>query len=289
MPPKSVPEPPDFYSLNYVYKSGNPEFRQRANLAQIIYETTGCLLPRDLHRYDPVLRELRRYGITGKKQQSQLLSCMLLLGESRHRGNELLYISEPEALMEITPEPDASGPESDTERELREQLAALQLENKRLRTAAYEAGRELQQAQKNSDAQRRERQMDRQELADLRSIVFSRQHGAEEELPLNAPQIQLPYNVAQRTVIFGGHDTWRKAIKPMLSGDIRFVDREMQPDLDLIRHADVIWIQPNSISHSFYYTVIDAVRRHKIPVRYFTFASAEKCARQLAVNDQNRQ
>ena len=71
----------------------------------------------------------------------------------------------------------------------------------------------------------------------------------------------------------------------MLTGDIRFVDRGMRPDADLIRHADMVWIQPNSLSHGDYYRIIRIIRTRNIPLHYFKFASAEKCALQLAAED----
>lgn len=40
-----------------------------------------------------------------------------------------------------------------------------------------------------------------------------------------------------------------------------------------------------AISHSAYYKIMDTVRTHNIPVHYFSYASAEKCAEQLALFD----
>lgn len=48
-----------------------------------------------------------------------------------------------------------------------------------------------------------------------------------------------------------------------------------------IRNADVIWLQPNCLSHADFYKIIDLVRREEKPLHYFTWASAEKCAEQL--------
>ena len=70
----------------------------------------------------------------------------------------------------------------------------------------------------------------------------------------------------------------------MLPG-VRFFDREMLPDINSIKSADVVWIQTNAISHKFYYWIIDTARKEDIPVRYFGFASARKCAEQLAVDE----
>ena len=86
-------------------------------------------------------------------------------------------------------------------------------------------------------------------------------------------------------MIFGGHDTWEKAIKPMLTGNVRFISKELTFDTSIIRHAEVIWVQTNAISHTQYYRVVDTARQYKKPVRYFTNASAEKCAIQMVEND----
>ena len=84
---------------------------------------------------------------------------------------------------------------------------------------------------------------------------------------------------------FGGHESWRKAIRPMLP-DVRFFDREMLPDINTVKGADIVWIQSNAISHKFFYRIIDVARKENIPVRYFGFASARKCAEQLVLCEQ---
>ena len=71
----------------------------------------------------------------------------------------------------------------------------------------------------------------------------------------------------------------------MLTGNIRFVDRDLVFNVNLVRNADVIWIQPNAMSHSQYYRVVDAARQHGKPVRYVTYASAAKGAMQLMEAD----
>ena len=76
-------------------------------------------------------------------------------------------------------------------------------------------------------------------------------------------------------------------MKEFLTGDIRFMDREQSIlDENVMRNADVVWIQPNAISHSKYYKIIGQIRKHDIPVRYFLYASARKCAEQVALAEQ---
>ena len=70
----------------------------------------------------------------------------------------------------------------------------------------------------------------------------------------------------------------------MLPG-VRFFDREMLPDISIIKSADVVWIQANAISHKFYYRIIETARKENISVRYFGTASARKCAEQLALDE----
>lgn len=95
-------------------------------------------------------------------------------------------------------------------------------------------------------------QADRQELADLRSLVFNRQEDTAEE---PTGKVEFPYTAKSRIVVFGGHDSWAKEIKPILP-NVRFIDRTMLPNAHLIRQADTIWIQTNALSHAFFYKII---------------------------------
>ena len=100
----------------------------------------------------------------------------------------------------------------------------------------------------------------------------------------NQGETALPYTPKKRIVVFGGHDTWLKAIRPMLPG-VTFVPKEQNPNVNMIRAAETVWIQPNALSHKHYYKIINIVRQNQIPVHYFGYASAQKCAQQLAEDD----
>ena len=167
--------------------------------------------------------------------------------------------------------------------ELKARIAALQSENRRLRQTVYEADRELRETKKAAEVQEQKAELDRQELADLRELVF---HLQEDVYDAEAEDtgITFPYHNFQRIVVFGGHDSWTREIKPRLP-DVRFVDKDMVPNAELIRRAEIVWIQANAISHAYYYKILDETRKHSIPVRYFSYASALKCAEQLAEQD----
>ena len=297
-PIKNPPELADWYSLDYMPRTSDLDFQQRTNLAQIVYEMTGGIMPRDLHRYDDALKQMRHYGVTGKKVQIPLLYSILLLGEGMHQSQDWrLEYNMPDDIFSdliasIQKEMDsdsaaeeAAPPQDDPQSR---QIEALKKENEQLKRLAYEADREARDLRKQYDTLLQKGQREHQELSELREILFNQDNDLEAELEEDAENITLPYTVRQTTVVFGGHDSWARAIKPMLSGDIRFIDRDMKPDADLIRHADVVWLQPNSISHEFYYKIINIIRTYKLPLHYFKFASAEKCAKQLAAEDQKQ-
>lgn len=88
----------------------------------------------------------------------------------------------------------------------------------------------------------------------------------------------------KKICIFGGHDTWIKAIKERLL-DAKFFRSGDLHSLDVIRNADEVWIQPNAISHSFYGKVLDAARTNNVTVCYFSYASARKCAEQIMLKN----
>ena len=288
---KGVPPLADWYRLDYVRKKDELDFQYKTNLAQMVFDVTGGLMPRNLHRYDDAVEHLREYGITGKKMQIPLLYCMMILGESRDQSFDWRMGSEPggtflDDLLNADDEiEEENSPEEMPDDHAEEQLSALKQENARLKQLAYEAEKENRALRKQNEELGGKSQAERRELAELRELLFLRENEPEPEEAEIGNEISLPYAVTHATVIFGGHDTWTKAIRPMLAGDVRFVDRRMNPDTNLIRHADVVWLQPNSLRHADYYKIINIIRTHKKQLHYFRFASAEKCARQLAEVD----
>ena len=121
-----------------------------------------------------------------------------------------------------------------------------------------------------------------QELADLREIVFNQQSGTEEKAA--KVKITFPYHTTRRILAFGGHDSWLREIKFKVP-DIRFMGEDISSP-EIIRRADVVWIQTNCIGHKSYYNIIDLARRYDRKVRYFKYASASKCAEQI-VEEEN--
>lgn len=275
-----LPQMENWYAMDYVdQQEEDDRYQDTYNLSQIIYEITGGIMPRNLNRYKTALLDLERYGITGKKATHPLLYCMTMLGEVSHRSRVFHLSEDPIELKE--PE---KGEEGKSKEELEQIIKELRQENKKLQQTSHDIYREAREAKRQMAEMEERIASERQELTDLRELVFHQQEEVYYE-DTEVSEISFPYNAAKRIVVFGGHDSWAREIKQKLP-NVRFIDRTMQPNAELIRRADVVWIQTNSLSHSYYYKIIDEVRKHHVPVRYFSYASATKCAEQIVEEDQ---
>jgi hypothetical protein len=172
-----------------------------------------------------------------------------------------------------------------TYEELAEKLRVEQENSKKLRSSLHEAEKNSREARKELAAIRENAALEHRELADLREVVFNKENAETGEVEESFDENVFPYEVVKETVVFGGHETWLKAIKPMLTGNIRFLDKDLNFDVNVIRNADIVWIQTNAISHTQYYRITDAARQYKKPIRYFVHASASKGALQIMNTD----
>ena len=165
-----------------------------------------------------------------------------------------------------------------------EELKKAKQEIKALRDALYRERRVSSDDRAKYEHELKALRMEHRELADLRTLVFNRENPEQEEKTRR--QIDYPYRTKKRTVIFGGHDSFLKAIKPMLP-EVRFVDAgNLAFDPEIIRNAEVVWIQNNCISHSQYWAIVKNCRLAGVQMRYFAYASAEKCAEQVVEWDE---
>ena len=286
---------PDFYERRFVSDED-----VKRNLAQLIYEETGCVPPRNMEKYAGIVKGLRRKGARAK-DLPVLLSLITLSGYAQRQHQALNLNQDPwmEKLLsgEERDEDDAehdahneSAAKKDWTKEelleqanaLQEQAAQYQEQNKRLRATVHDLEQKSRRAEKTLSDTKAAAEMERRELADLRELIFNRENGAEEETEEEIQDAAFPYEVQQDTLIFGGHQTWLRAIRQLLKGNIRFIDKDLNFDVGIVRHAERIWIQTNALSHTQYYRIMDTARTFHKPVRYFAYASAVKCARQVA-------
>ncbi len=268
---------PDWNKRKYTSKGDTPR-----SMAQIAYELTGSLIPRDTHLYDGYYRSMKKYGV-GSKDGSLLLTAMTTLATSEHKipadnlDDWWTYDEAEDELDEVMKEADEN---EELVRQLRDQV-------KQLRISLHEAEKNARDAARELDLEKKDHEADRRELADLRELVFNREQNEQPEEPEPEEKEDLfPYEVKKTTLVFGGHDNWLKSIKLLLTGDIRFISKDQDAfDAGMLRKAEVIWLQPNCMSHKQFYKVMDHARQWKKQVRYFSNVSAVKSATQVMEND----
>lgn len=287
--PKSIVIP-DIY--HRVYHNKGSSYDDRRSLAQIVYERTGCVLPTDLQIYNDQTGMLSRYGIRGKDAAAVL---MLMSTLATIRRSIEAWNLDPRFYSVIYSDDEMSEKESEsatarkkkTEKQNKQENKAdpetLKEEIKRLRAALHQSDKENREIKKTLASLKTRAERERRELADLRDYVFNKSEIAEEEKAED--EFNWPYEVQKDTVVFGGHPAWLNGIKTHLSGEIRFIPKELNFDIGIIKHADVIWLQPNALSHALFYRIAEAARIYGVPMRYFVYSSWRKCALQVVEAD----
>ena len=236
----------------------------KVNLSQLVYGLTETLMP----RREPIFENIEENLKLSRIKKDQRMPYMVYLLLARSLKNRLARDSH--IPLEVEPEDDSV-----------ERIQDLRDENEKLNSALKELHRDRNSERKRAEKAEQMLEQQRCELAELRSMIYDRKKLEKENKDTS---VQFPYTVSCRIVIFGGHDTWISCIKPLLSG-VRFVSPTAKPNVSMILNTDVIWLQTNVMGHSYYNKIVDTARAHDIPVKYFSFSGAEKCAEQLALDD----
>ena len=247
------------------------------NLPQLIYGMTGFIMPRNLYMFDEMHQVLEKYGMESNAAKVLELYMQLAFDcqQPQNQTEEAAQEEEPSQDVRHSKEEDLSKCLDHAENRIRELEAAL-----------YQAEKRAELEKEQAEVLAVQAAEERKELADLRELVYIQANEHSESLPANEDQsVVFPYEAKRKIAVFGGHETWLKAIRPMLP-TVTFAPREQSPNPNLIRSQDVIWIQANSMAHKDYYKLINIIRTNQIPVHYFGFASARKCALQLVAEDQ---
>lgn len=231
--------------------------------------TNGTIVPRNTRNIDAFAESLYDCGVTADESKAIY-------------GAYLLVLSNLEARVDFKDDTESLAAKC---KEYERELERLRKENEQRKEELYKAEKAL--ADKNTllEKQTEKRSVEKQELNDLRELIFALTNDAGEERPSQKPSTTFPYHTQKKHVVFGGHPTWLKAIKPMLP-DVKFI--EGVPSSEQIKGAEMVWLQTNYMSHKAFYKIIDIVRSKNIPLRYFTSASAAKGAEQVVVADSSK-
>lgn len=301
---ESVPEHLDYYHTMHGDR----------NLAQVVYDLCRCVVPTGLHPFEEDRLRLMEEGMdeaTARKiADTAELLFLSAFKASQPVDNFLDMVSHEEKQDEdynnnpavesnnlaapvklggywgraagvYMPAAPAAEPDLAAEND------SLKKQLKSLKNTLAVMWQEMSNERAKYERELRALRLEHRELADLRELVFN----AEADLNIQTRREKTtknytyPYETRQRTVVFGGHETWLKSIKPMLP-TVRFVNIENYAfNPDIVRNADVVWIQNNCISHTQYGNIVKLTRQYGIQLRYFTYSSAEKCAEQLVDED----
>lgn len=273
------------------------------NAAQRIYALSRGIVPVGMHPFEAERESMKKENVENAdlvadwseilflasfQAQASNLSRGRWSWEPEEEANDIeeeTDSDEEEGLFPST-EPD-SGSIEDSAYATELKKAEKELENarrqiKNLRRTLSESRRDFSTEMAKAERELRTLRMEHRELADLRELVFNRENAVHVK---DTEEIPFPYETKKRTVVFGGHDTFLKAIRLLLP-NVKFVDTANYGfDPEIVRNADVVWIQTNCISHSQYGNILRLTRQNGIQLRYFAYASAKECARQLVLED----
>lgn len=262
----------------------------KMNIPQLIFGLTGLVMPRAVSDSADMAESFAAAGIdegVAKGLELYLQLAMDVQVQSKDWRRDAQQ-QQPFPFMDkfFEPEETSEPDDEDDVEELKAKLKQLKDANADFREALYHAQREIESVKEDAAKVETQAASERTELAELRELVFTQANAEQLDEPETerAAADQFPYNTKKRIVVFGGHDTWLKAIRPLLP-NVTFVNREQRPNADMIKAADVVWIQANALSHRSFYKIINVVRTNQVPIRYFGYASAMKCAMQVLDDD----
>lgn len=278
----------EYYKRNYsypryVHDTGEYEKNENShiNFSQFVFSQTKLLAPRKIHLYHDMCDY---YALAGfDKKEANILGLYMTLANTLYskKYSDRLFEAPLSYIDDESEEKSSTDTQADNDTKgLKQNLIELKDEIKNY----HNANRNLQ---KEIEKLRQENQELSSELSELRTMVKKTASNDDHGVPEVISSVAFPYTAKGRYVVFGGHDSWLKAIKPLLA-DVRFIDINVNPNVGLIAHADTVWIQSNAIKHSNYYKIVNVAKAYGIKIEFFSYASAEKCAEQLAVYDMDQ-
>ena len=84
-----------------------------------------------------------------------------------------------------------------------------------------------------------------------------------------------------RIVCEGGHKSWIAGMLDLHKNIQYYGSEDTPPSDDVIRNADILWLQVNSLSHSRFWNAVNTAKQAGIPIRYFTSAGHKFCRREI--------
>ena len=295
LPNQKVPET-EFSITKSDMIIGNKYYRKtvgKHSHAQLLYQKTRIVIPENVARFTPWKDSETDIGesfITTNRLAD--MAGILTLRRKYDLCPSIDDIWAEKSIEEDAKESVIEEPLKPENRSLEAaecEISALKEEAKKLKKALGMAQHKLKKAEAFCESADAAKERYRRELADLQEILFAAENDNlakdEDEAVAIETGITYPYVLQKKTVVFGGHDTFLKAIRKNFPS-ARFVDVDkISFSPEIIKNADIIWIQNNNISHPQFWNIISVARQYDKEVRYFASAGVARCSRQLAEAD----
>lgn len=281
------------YALRHEHQVGcqdpdAPRSTELVSEAQLFFNATRVVMPRHRQPSQQLVQWFVANGITEQRARELAWGAMFASYTDAAAHNREDTYSDADAGRRAGDAKEADQQEKPYDTQLIEnqsaEIEALTQKIKELRGALHDAEKEKNLIKDDLHTAMQRSETDRLELAQLRETLYNLRSGEIPEIEDDHIPVEMPWQVRRRIAVFGGHDNWRRAVRSLLPG-ARFYGREAPTDPNVVRGADVIWLQVNSMSHSHYNRIIDIARTNGVSVRYFGSASPKKCAAQLALDE----
>ena len=148
-------------------------------------------------------------------------------------------------------------------------MDALEEKCTKLKKAASTAENQLSNAKKEAEATEKEIQALQQQTVSMYKE------------PVEDNDLDTSILDGLRIVCEGGHKSWIAGMQD-LHPYIHFYGADDTPPADeVIRNADMVWIQPNSLSHPRFWRTSSIADQAGVPIRFFTYAGHKFCKQEM--------
>ena len=297
----------DWYDRKYSCKKFPDE---KISMSGLVYFLTGMVMPRHDYHFDQATKLMKELGIRGNTNRELIALIMLVLNNFRNlqtidiQDKLTFSIGKDFQFKEIssTPEVDnktfklyfdnsddsvekleadldkANKSFNDLNNELKETKQQLKVTNSKL----YQTEKQVEEQQSTIEElenKLKERTEEFDRLFNLIHNFNSSDESVNDED--DTKEYIYPFVAEKKVLIFGGHDSFGKALRQLVVGNVKFITQNSKIDDTMIKNSDSIWIQWNALTHSMYNKIMDVARKYNKIVMYFERPSAKKSVNQI--------
>ena len=243
-------------------------------IQRAVYYLTRTLLPRDIVQYQIFESFLEASGFS--TENAELLAHIVALASAYQEcmvEQTKLYQQKIEKLLQKNAEIESRYSTS------LQELNRLKAENTALSKALKEERHRIKNLEREKTALKEQNQNEHEELILLHEYLYS-MNNDEEITEKDRIKFQFPYFPQRHIACLGGTEPWISHIADKLPGVVSH-----KSNIDKFKSADEIWVQICGLNPKEYFPVRDLAESRRIPIRFFKYSGAGKCAEQLAEYD----